>query len=115
MLQDARSYRIQFSTSATCEEWTRRILDEIAPPVKIEDIFAFAHLAWAAETAHEELSSAASLSPDMGDFTWFRSELARLRFDLQGAWRVSMANQDHKLCPTYPQVSPPQLLQPNLT
>jgi len=101
--KDARSYRIQFSTSATCEEWTRRILDEIAPPVKIEDIFAFAHLAWAAETAHEELSSAASLSPDMGDFTWFRSELARLRFDLQGAWRVSMANQDHKLCPTYPQ------------
>jgi len=100
--KDGRSYRIQFSSTTTCEEWSRRILDEISPPVKIEDIFAFAHFAWACESSFEELSSN-STSGDMSDFTWFRSELARLRFDLQGAWRVSMANLDHKLCPTYPQ------------
>eukprot|EP00092_Neocalanus_flemingeri_P094563 GFUD01120259.1.p1 GENE.GFUD01120259.1~~GFUD01120259.1.p1 ORF type:complete len:972 (-),score=250.85 GFUD01120259.1:755-3670(-) len=100
--KDARSYRIQFSSTNTCEEWSRRIMDEISPPVKIEDIFAFAHFAWACETSFEELSSSSS-SGEMSDFTWFRSELARLRFDLQGAWRVSMANMDHKLCPTYPQ------------
>lgn len=100
--KDARSYRIQFSSTTTCEEWSRRIMDEISPPVKIEDIFAFAHFAWACETSFEELSSS-STSGEMSDFTWFRSELARLRFDLQGAWRVSMANLDHKLCPTYPQ------------
>lgn len=100
--KDARSYRIQFSSTNTCEEWSRRVMDEISPPVKIEDIFAFSHFAWACESSFEELSSNSS-SGEMSDFTWFRSELARLRFDLQGAWRVSMANLDHKLCPTYPQ------------
>jgi len=100
--KDGRSYRIQFSSTSSCEEWTRRIMDEISPPVKIEDIFAFAHFAWACESSFEELDSSSS-NGDMSDFTWFRSELARLRFDLQGAWRVSMANLDHKLCPTYPQ------------
>jgi len=100
--KDGRSYRIQFSSTTTCEEWSRRIMDEISPPVKIEDIFAFAHFAWACESSFEELSSS-STNGELSDFTWFRSELARLRFDLQGAWRVSMANLDHKLCPTYPQ------------
>jgi hypothetical protein len=28
-------------------------------------------------------------------------------FVIAGAWRVSMANQDFKLCPTYPQVPYP--------
>jgi len=101
--KDGRSYRIQFSSTSTCEEWSRRILDEISPPVKIEDIFAFAHFAWACESSFEELTSNTTNNGDISDFTWFRSELARLRFDLQGAWRVSMANLDHKLCPTYPQ------------
>lgn len=100
--KDARCFRIQFSTNSSCEEWIRRILDEISPPVKIEDIFAFAHFAWACEEDFEELRIHASSEPE-SDFAWFRSELARLRFDLQGAWRVSMANQDHKLSPSYPQ------------
>lgn len=99
--KDARSYRVQFASSGAAEEWCRRLLDEISPPVKMEDVFAFAHFAWAAEGGHEELSEASK--EESSDFTWFRSELARLRFDLQGAWRVSMANQEHKLCPTYPQ------------
>lgn len=99
--KDARSYRIQFATNSSAEEWTRRLLDEISPPVKLEDIFAFAHFAWAVESGHEELGVGGK--EEAADFAWFRSELARLRFDLQGAWRVSKANQDHKLCPTYPQ------------
>ena len=99
--KDARSYRVQFASSGAAEEWCRRLLDEISPPVKMEDVFAFAHFAWAAEGGHEELSEACR--EEGSDFAWFRSELARLRFDLQGAWRVSLANQEHKLCPTYPQ------------
>ena len=76
----------------------------MAPPSKIEDIFCFSHFAWACESSFEELSSSMTTGDlAVSDFTWFRSELARLRFDLQGAWRVSMANQEHKLCPTYPQ------------
>jgi len=102
--KDARSYRIQFTTNTSAEEWTRRIQDEISPPVKIEDVFAFAHFAWALETGFEELRGVADLSESARDneFSWFRSELARLRFDLQGAWRVSVANNEHRLCPTYP-------------
>ena len=55
LCQDARSYRVQFGASGQAEEWTRRLLDEVSPPVKLEDIFAFAHFAWAAEGGHEEL------------------------------------------------------------
>ena len=99
--KDGRCYRVQFSTAAASEEWSRKILDEISPREKIEEIFAFAHFAWACETSFEELSGHTSAG-DLSDFAWFRSELARLRFDLQGAWRVSMANQDQKLCGTYP-------------
>jgi myotubularin-related protein 3/4 len=104
LCKDARTYRVQFAASGQAEEWTRRLLDEISPPVKLEDIFAFAHFAWAAEGGHEELAEATQGGrEEPADCTWFRSELARLRFDLQGAWRVSLANTDHKLCPTYPQ------------
>ena len=80
-------------------------MNETSPPTKVEDVFSFCHFAWACEANHEELSANVSAGEmaAAADFTWFRSELARLRFDLQAAWRVSMANQDHKLCPTYPQ------------
>jgi len=101
--KDGRCYRIQFNNTTSCDDWLRRIMNEIAPPGKIEDLFSFSHFAWACEEAFEELSSNLSNAEMSGDFTWFRSELARLRFDLQGAWRVSMINQDHKLCSSYPQ------------
>lgn len=108
--KDGRYYRIQFSSASCCESWTKKILDEISPPVKIEDIFSFAHYAWASETAAALGGSGGETAAALGGsseatevISWFRSELARLRFDLQGAWRVSMANQDFKLCPTYPQ------------
>ncbi|XP_016998647.2 phosphatidylinositol-3,5-bisphosphate 3-phosphatase MTMR4 isoform X2 [Drosophila takahashii] len=38
----------------------------------------------------------------------FKSEVARLGFDLKGSWRISTANADFKLCPSYP----PKLLVP---
>ena len=101
--KDGRSFRIQFNNTAVAEEWTRRVLNELSPPEKIEDIFAFSHFAWACENVFEEFSAGISNGDLNADFTWFRSELARLRFDLQGAWRVSVANQDHGLCATYPQ------------
>ncbi|KAL7745759.1 hypothetical protein ACLKA6_009959 [Drosophila palustris] len=33
----------------------------------------------------------------------FKNEVARLGFDLKGSWRISNANSDFKLCPSYPQ------------
>ncbi|XP_020808366.1 myotubularin-related protein 3 isoform X3 [Drosophila serrata] len=38
----------------------------------------------------------------------FKNEVARLGFDLKGSWRISTANADFKLCPSYP----PKLLVP---
>lgn len=38
----------------------------------------------------------------------FKNEVARLGFDLKGSWRISTANADFKLCPSYP----PRLLVP---
>jgi hypothetical protein len=29
-------FRIQFSSASCCETWTKKILDEISPPVKVE-------------------------------------------------------------------------------
>ncbi|ALC49253.1 CG3632 [Drosophila busckii] len=33
----------------------------------------------------------------------FKNEVMRLGFDLKGSWRISTANMDFKLCPSYPQ------------
>lgn len=33
----------------------------------------------------------------------FMNEVTRLGFDLKGSWRISTANTDFKLCPSYPQ------------
>jgi hypothetical protein len=56
--------------------WIRALVYIIALSA---DIFSFAHHAWASENcALGEGGEAES------DFSWFRSELARLRFDLQG-------------------------------
>ncbi|XP_023034870.1 myotubularin-related protein 4 isoform X2 [Drosophila willistoni] len=35
--------------------------------------------------------------------TDFKNEVSRLGFDLKGSWRISTANADFKLCPSYPQ------------
>jgi len=127
--KDGRYYRINFGSGQACEDWAKKICDELSPPVKIEDVFAFAHYAWIAETGLDEIELAGEREADLlaatnglgtasgvsgtngpsgclsdpGGSAWFRSELERLRFDLQGAWRVSLVNTEHKLCSTYPQ------------
>ncbi len=68
-------------------DWTKNSLDQITGMIPVlfyaADIFSFAHHAWASETA--SVSSAGGESGEAeADISWFRSELARLRFDLQG-------------------------------
>lgn len=98
--KDGRYYRINFGSATSCEEWVKRVTDEISPPVKVEDIFAFAHYAWISETgldeselSEHELSSAASSCPSKQGAPypvscyynpstpsgWFQDELHRLR------------------------------------
>ena len=47
--KDGRYYRIRFEDNSSCEEWQKFVCEAIAPPEKIQDVFAFGHRAWAAE------------------------------------------------------------------
>lgn len=98
LCKDARCFRVTFDNNTACEDWTRRILDAILPATKATDVFAFVHYAWASEEEFEELKQPRTPDVPVG----FRSEISRLRFDLQGAWRICTANKESRLCPTYP-------------
>ena len=83
------------------------------------------HHAWARESKSID-GSVSSGSTDAGSSTgdegysdfpgngnghvsnWFRTDVARLRFDFQSVWRISTVNKDFKMCSSYP----PELLVP---
>ena len=47
--KDGRYYRIRFDDNSSCEDWQKYVNQAIAPPDKIQDVFAFGHRAWAEE------------------------------------------------------------------
>lgn len=104
--KDARSLRLTFSTGELCMEWLRRLHTATAPPQSMEEMFAFAFFAWSSEEGSEEvlarLGGNLSCHKVNEEADVFRSELERLGFDVHCAWRVSTANTDHRLCPSYP-------------
>ncbi|KOB68131.1 Myotubularin, partial [Operophtera brumata] len=65
-----------------CVEWWRRLNAAMAPMSSIQETFAAAYAAWAKEQPP--------------------SSLERLGFTTKGAWRVTAANAEFKLCPSYP-------------
>lgn len=109
--KDARSFRCTFDTNEQCSDWFRRLLQASAPPRQLPELFAFCFYAWACEREHEEVRHMLSEPPlnledaitgvDTFDFG-FRSEVERLGFDLHGAWRISLANVNYRLCGSYP-------------
>ncbi|XP_037727168.1 myotubularin-related protein 4 isoform X3 [Drosophila subpulchrella] len=64
----------------------------------------------AVDPASESIASAMSnrLQRSVRYESDFKNEVARLGFDLKSSWRISTANADFKLCPSYP----PKLLVP---
>lgn len=44
---------IQFYDNAICKEWAVRIAAAISPPATVDQIFAYAHSAWAKEAKLE--------------------------------------------------------------
>ncbi|XP_053668895.1 uncharacterized protein LOC128719295 [Anopheles marshallii] len=104
--KDASTVRCSFATSEQCSEWNRRITLSIGVPETLEALFAFPFHAWASEspTLNQDNEWAGRLQR-VGSFDdEFRREAERLQFDLQGAWRISQANADFKLCPSYPRL-----------
>ena len=76
----------------------------LSPPSKVEEVFALAHFAWAQDGDVEELGEVGTASRAVnGPAPGFDEEVCRLRFDLQGSWRVTEANVGYKLCETYPE------------
>ncbi|XP_046386116.1 myotubularin-related protein 3 isoform X1 [Ischnura elegans] len=107
--KDARSLRCTFSTNEHCLEWHRRLLRALSPPKAIEDIFAFAFYAWSAEEGGEEVSHRLGREPELIDSgenfqKSFKNEVERLGLDVHGVWRISQANMDYRLCPSYPRL-----------
>lgn len=104
--KDASTVKCSFSTSEQCAEWQRRISLSIGVPETLESLFAFPFHAWASESPtlnqdnewYGRLQRVGNYDDD------FRKEVERLQFDLQGAWRISHANAEFKLCPSYPRL-----------
>jgi hypothetical protein len=59
-------------------------------PSNIEDLFAFAFMAWSSEEGGEEVAARLGGSNDaLTGVSSFQAEVERLRFDVNGAWRIS--------------------------
>ncbi|CAL4122150.1 unnamed protein product [Meganyctiphanes norvegica] len=104
--KDTKSYKITFGSNEECAEWQRRLSKALTLPARLENVFAFAFYMWTMESQLE--LHQALLDPD-GPQSYqdrteklFEDEVRRLGFDLGGAWRISLANQDYQLCSTYP-------------
>ncbi|XP_062399499.1 myotubularin-related protein 3 isoform X2 [Sardina pilchardus] len=107
--KDCKVVRCQFSTLEQCQEWLKRLVAAIRPPAHLEELFAFAYHAWCVDVYTGEKEQHGQLCrPGDHVTSRFQSEVERMGFDTQNAWRVSHINSKHKLCPSYPQ----QLLVP---
>lgn len=103
MCKDGKTLRCTFTTGEQCTEWARRIGAETQSPTSVDALFAAAYAAWARElppatTPRLLLSSAHGAVPH----DYFKKEVDRLEFTARGAWRVTAANSEYKLCPSYP-------------
>ncbi|XP_014219004.1 myotubularin-related protein 3 [Copidosoma floridanum] len=103
--KDARSYSCSFTTNDQCTDWYKRIHKVILPKKSIDDMFSFAYYAWTKEEGKEY----PRLQKDTTNFIdTFNAEVNRLKFNVNGTWRISQINKDYQMCPSYP----PQLLVP---
>lgn len=106
LCKDTKSYKITFGSNEECAEWQRRLGKALALPARLENVFSFAFYMWTMESQpelHQALldPDVPQSYPDRAD-KMFQDEICRLGFDLGGAWRISLANQEYQLCSTYP-------------
>jgi hypothetical protein len=86
-------YRCTFTTNEHCLDWFRRLHKATMAPSNIEDLFAFAFMAWSSEEGGEEVSARLGGSRDvLTGISSFHAEVERLRFDVHGAWRISQVS-----------------------
>ncbi|XP_069986655.1 phosphatidylinositol-3,5-bisphosphate 3-phosphatase MTMR3 isoform X3 [Penaeus vannamei] len=106
LCKDTKSYKCTFATNEQCAEWQRRLTKALALPQRLENVFSFAFYMWNMEEARE-LHNALHEPDSPQSYAaraerMFDEEVRRLGFDLGGAWRISLANNEYQLCSTYP-------------
>ncbi|XP_037936813.1 myotubularin-related protein 3 isoform X2 [Teleopsis dalmanni] len=119
--KDASTVKCSFETAEQCSEWQRRIQNSVGIPETLESLFAFPFYSWTYDSINcgnsanngsiENPPSSVCSAPDYSERLQrsaqyeedFMREVERLGFDVNGSWRISNANADFKLCPSYPQ------------
>ncbi|RZC39674.1 myotubularin-related protein 3, partial [Asbolus verrucosus] len=107
--KDARTYRCIFGNNESCSEWFDWISKAAEAPRQLEQIFAFYHFIWAKDKGGDDVEDKIrNLKQYTFDHKLFKEEMKRLQFE-GDSWRISEANKNYKLCPTYP----PYLIVPS--
>ncbi|XP_067638890.1 myotubularin-related protein 3 isoform X2 [Eurosta solidaginis] len=122
--KDASTVKCSFETAEQCAEWQRRIQLSVGVPETLESLFAFPFHSYMCDTISVQNNDGVGgggcdrfgdgginnsteylerLQRAPRDDEDFMREVERLGFDLNGAWRISKANEEFKLCPSYPQ------------
>ncbi|XP_057175733.1 myotubularin-related protein 3 isoform X1 [Triplophysa rosa] len=101
--KDCKVIRCHFLSAEQCQDWSRRINASVRPPVRLEEVFAFALLSCSASTSAEEREVHDGICRTGGHQHRFKSETERMGFHTHGAWRISNINHNYRLCSSYPQ------------
>ncbi|KAK3565830.1 hypothetical protein QTP86_015812 [Hemibagrus guttatus] len=105
LCKDCKVIRCKFSTFEQCQKWLKRLSLVTRPPSKLEELFSFAFHAWCMDSYSSEKEQHNELCrPGDHVISWFHSEVKRMGFDTQNAWRISELNDKYKLCSSYPQL-----------
>ncbi|CAH0713987.1 unnamed protein product, partial [Brenthis ino] len=102
LCKQGRQLKCSFNTSEQCLEWWRRLNTALVPFSSLQETFAAAYAAWAKELPPTSVHRALLRASHVPHRHWFGPELERLGFTTKGVWRVTAANADYKLCPSYP-------------
>ncbi|KAL7838207.1 hypothetical protein AOLI_G00266110 [Acnodon oligacanthus] len=101
--KDCKVIRCHFRSSEQAQDWLRRLNAAVRPPVRLDELFAFAfHSCSATQPAerdlHEEICHSGEHVKDR-----FKHEVQRMGFSNHSAWRISDINNNFRLCATYPE------------
>ncbi|XP_050666457.1 myotubularin-related protein 4-like isoform X2 [Leptidea sinapis] len=103
LCKHGRQLKCVFNTGDQCMEWCRRLTTAALTPIaSLQDTFAAAYAAWAKEQPPSSVHRALIRASLAQQPHWFGPEVERLGFSEKGPWRVTAANAEYKLCPSYP-------------
>ncbi|KAM3959472.1 LOW QUALITY PROTEIN: phosphatidylinositol-3,5-bisphosphate 3-phosphatase MTMR4 [Aphomia sociella] len=102
LCKNGRQFKCTFSTGDHCLEWWRRINTGLTTMSSVQETFAAAYAAWAKEQPPTSVHRALLKATHNLKEPWWHMEAERLGFNESRVWRLSMANSDYKLCPSYP-------------